>query len=169
MKQWYALYVFLYSYDVMKWKHFPRYWPFVRRIPHTKASDTEFDVFFDLRLNKRLSKQSCGWWFETPSPQLWRHRNAMTTFYLTSICRLKWCRRRDKNNYQDADTNLFSPTSTMWENVRKTQVKSPTQIKMFWPEQTKWPTDDIFLIFSWKRLTFLIKFHRILFLALKWQ
>ena len=26
-----------------------------------------FDVFFDLRLNKRLSKQPWGWWFETPS------------------------------------------------------------------------------------------------------
>ena len=26
-----------------------------------------FDVFFDLRLNKRLSKPSWGWWFETPS------------------------------------------------------------------------------------------------------
>ena len=34
-----------------------------------------FDVFFDLRLNKRLSKQSWGWWFETPSCSLWRHRN----------------------------------------------------------------------------------------------
>ena len=32
-----------------------------------------FDVFFDLRLNKRLSKQSWGWWFETPSHPLWRH------------------------------------------------------------------------------------------------
>ena len=28
-----------------------------RWIPRTKASDTSFDVFFDLRLNKRLSKQ----------------------------------------------------------------------------------------------------------------
>ena len=26
-----------------------------------------FDVFFDLRLNKQLSKQQWGWWFETPS------------------------------------------------------------------------------------------------------
>ena len=34
-----------------------------------------FDVFFDLRLNKRLSKQSWGWWFETLSSSLWRHRN----------------------------------------------------------------------------------------------
>ena len=34
-----------------------------------------FDVFFDLRLNKRLSKQSRGWWFETPSCLLWHHCN----------------------------------------------------------------------------------------------
>ena len=34
-----------------------------------------FDVFFDLRLNKRLSKQPWGWWFETPALSLWRHRN----------------------------------------------------------------------------------------------
>ena len=34
-----------------------------------------FDVFFDLRLNGRLSKQSWGWWFEKPSCQLWRHCN----------------------------------------------------------------------------------------------
>ena len=33
------------------------------------------DVFFDLRLNKRLSKQSRRWWFETPSRSLWRHCN----------------------------------------------------------------------------------------------
>ena len=34
-----------------------------------------FDVFFDLRQNKRLSKQSWGWWFKTLSRPLWRHRN----------------------------------------------------------------------------------------------
>ena len=43
--------------------------------PRTKASDAEFDVFFDLRLNKRLSKHSWGWWFETPSRPLWCHCN----------------------------------------------------------------------------------------------
>ena len=34
-----------------------------------------FDVFFDLLLNKRLSKQSRQRWFETPSRSLWRHCN----------------------------------------------------------------------------------------------
>ena len=37
-----------------------------------------FDVFFDLRLNKRLSKQLWGWWFETPSWSLWRQYNDQT-------------------------------------------------------------------------------------------
>ena len=50
-----------------------------RWIPHTKTSDAEFDVVFDLRLNKRLSKQSWGWWFETLSRSLWRHRNVTPT------------------------------------------------------------------------------------------
>ena len=35
-----------------------------------------FDVFFELRLNKRLSKQSKLRWFQTPSRSLWRQCNA---------------------------------------------------------------------------------------------
>ena len=34
-----------------------------------------FDVFFDLCLNKRLSKQLWGWWFEKPPCSLWHHCN----------------------------------------------------------------------------------------------
>ena len=30
-----------------------------------------FVVVFDLRVSKQLSKQSSGWWFETPSRPLW--------------------------------------------------------------------------------------------------
>ena len=72
---------------VIKWKHFPRYWPFVREFtgpgeaqrPVTRS----FDVFFDLRLNKRLSKQRWGWWFETPSWSLWRHGNVQRYNHIT--------------------------------------------------------------------------------------
>ena len=46
-----------------------------RWIPRPKASDAGFDVFFDLRPNKPLSKQFWCWWFETPSRPWWRHRN----------------------------------------------------------------------------------------------
>ena len=47
-----------------------------RWIPRTKAVTRGFDVFFDLRLNKQLSKQSWGWWLETLSCSLWRQSNA---------------------------------------------------------------------------------------------
>ena len=68
--------------DVIKWKHFsvllaicagnsPETGEFPAQRPVTRS----FDIFFDLRLNKRLSKQSWGWWFETPSHSLWRHCN----------------------------------------------------------------------------------------------
>ena len=54
-----------------------------RWIPHTKASDAELWCFLWLRLNKRLSKQSWGWWFETLSCPLWRHRR-MTQYLISS-------------------------------------------------------------------------------------
>ena len=39
--------------------------------PTQRPVTRSFAVFFDLRLNKRLSKQPWGWWFETPSWSLW--------------------------------------------------------------------------------------------------
>ena len=69
--------------DVIQWKHFPRYWPYVGNSPVTgeflaqRPVTRSFDVFFDLHLTKLLSKQPWGWWFETPSRPLWRHCNVI--------------------------------------------------------------------------------------------
>ena len=49
--------------------------PVTGEFPTQRPVTRRFDVFFDLRLNKRISKQSWGWWFETPSQSLWRHCN----------------------------------------------------------------------------------------------
>ena len=51
--------------------------PVPGEFPTQKPVTRSFDVYFDLRPNKRLSKQSWGWWFETLSCSLWRHRNGM--------------------------------------------------------------------------------------------
>ena len=60
--------------DFINWKPFPRYWPLVLgEFPAQRPVRRSFDVFFDLRLNERLSKHSWGWWFETILRQLWRH------------------------------------------------------------------------------------------------
>ena len=62
-----------------------------------------FDVFFDLRLNKRLSKQSWGWWFETPTRSLWCHcndfRRHTNLHFLSCLCSENvsiWWRHRAK-------------------------------------------------------------------------
>ena len=49
--------------------------PVSGEFPTQRPVTRSFDVFFDLRLNKRLSKQWWGWWFETLSRPLWCHRN----------------------------------------------------------------------------------------------
>ena len=78
--------------DVIEWKHFSRYWPFVqgihrsRWIPRTKASDAELWC-----LNKRFSKQTWGLWFETPSWSLWRHCNGN---WLLRMPRFEFCPRQ---------------------------------------------------------------------------
>ena len=53
--------------------------------PSKRPATRSFDVFFDLRLNKRMSKQSWGWWFATPSHSLWRHRYVFFIVYFGSI------------------------------------------------------------------------------------
>ena len=49
--------------------------PVPGEFPAQRPVTRSFDVFFDLRMNKRLSKQSWGWWSETPDRSLWRQCN----------------------------------------------------------------------------------------------
>ena len=99
----------------------PHYWPFVKEISHSwwrhqmeavsallaicagnspvsgefptqRPVTQSFDVFFILRLNKQLSKQWWGWWFETPWGPLWHHCNVDTKRFLCHhviMCSLK--------------------------------------------------------------------------------
>ena len=53
--------------------------------PTQRPVTQSFDVFFDLRLNKRLSKQPWGWWFETLSWSLWRHCNVVNQLHMDSL------------------------------------------------------------------------------------
>ena len=61
--------------------------PLTDEFPSQRPMTRSFDVFFNLRLNKRLCKQSRRRWFETPTRSLWRHydekkhHNLMTTHH----------------------------------------------------------------------------------------
>ena len=54
--------------------------------PSQRPVTRSFDIFFDLRLNKRLSKQLWSWWFETSSGSLWRHCNGSLKTFCLNRC-----------------------------------------------------------------------------------
>ena len=61
--------------------------PIPDEFPTQRPVTRNFDVFFDLNPNKRLNKQWWGWWFETPSCPLWRHRNGTVSILQSSLNR----------------------------------------------------------------------------------
>ena len=76
--------------DVIKWKRFPRYWPFVRGIHRSPMNSPHKgqwrgSLMFSLicALNIQFSKRSWGWWVDMQSRSLWRHCNClhMISFY----------------------------------------------------------------------------------------
>ena len=74
--------------DVIKWKHIPRYWPFVRGIDHSPVNSPHKDQWREalvFSLICKLSQQSWDWWFETPSCSLWRRAITWTDAELLSI------------------------------------------------------------------------------------
>ena len=67
------------------WRHeMGTFSPVPGEFPSQRPVTQNFDVFFDRRLNKRLSKHSRRRWFETPSRSLWRHSNENT---IKSTCK----------------------------------------------------------------------------------
>ena len=78
--------VYIYVFHISWWRHQMEIFsallaicagnsPVPGEFPTQRPVTRSFDVFFDLCPNKRLSKQLWGWWFETQSRPLWRHRN----------------------------------------------------------------------------------------------
>ena len=58
--------------------------PVPGEFPTQSPVTRSFDVFFDLLLNTRLSKQPWGLWFEAPPRSLWRHCNVTRGLQLCS-------------------------------------------------------------------------------------
>ena len=89
--------------------------------PTPRPVTHSFDLFFDLRLYKQLSKQSWGWWFETSSRPLWRHCNVFGKFpclmpqqkklFICKLCSGKstWTKWFFSNyDYKDTTCFIFS-------------------------------------------------------------
>ena len=61
--------------------------PVPGEFPTQRPVTRSFDVFFNLRLKKRLSKQSSSWWFETLLRPLWCHHNVL---WMTDNLSFRW-------------------------------------------------------------------------------
>ena len=109
----------------IKWKHFPRYWPFCAgnspvtgEFPSQRPVTRSIDVFFDLRLDIGLSKQSIRRWFETPLHPLWRHCNGTShgkplqwrhMFLMASQMPTHWLFVHQPNNNEKTTASHFWP------------------------------------------------------------
>ena len=80
--------------------------------PAQRPVTRSFDVFCDVRLNKLLSKQWWGWWFETSSCPLWRHRNAGKIFIWWST----WVKDMESKHEDKFWSNPFRlPSSLLYK------------------------------------------------------
>ena len=61
-----------------------------REFPTQRPMTWSFDVFFDLWLNKQLSKQLWSWWFEMPLRSLWHHCNVFKKQWICWWFQVLW-------------------------------------------------------------------------------
>ena len=86
--------------------------PVTGQFPAQRPVTRSFDVFFDLCLNKCLSKQSWGWWFETPSRPLWCDGNVTTSMGTFVIMRPQWWLGDNGKNHKP-----YTKGSRMWSKL----------------------------------------------------
>ena len=102
--------------------------PVSGEFPAQRPVTRSFDVFFDQRPNKRLSKQACGWWFETHSPPLLRHSNDNVISHILQHSFVASCCNSGEQTVEN--TNQWNNQQHEWlvfvEEVRITQTGSFT-------------------------------------------
>ena len=136
--------------DVIKYKHFPRYWPICAgnssaagEFPLQRPVTRSFDVFFDLRMNKRLSIQSRRRWLETPSRHLWRHCNVnMQAIVDNQGHSVNWGHDADsiiccwKNHCNDARINKWNIN-----NTHNSSTAYKLILEYLWSDRIGWELD----------------------------
>ena len=90
--------------------------PVPGEFPAQRPATRSFDVFFDLRLNKRLRKQPWGWWFETLSRPLWSQCNGFPSWVLMHQHHTVRCRYNAKSPKSSQYTPHSSPLIRTWWN-----------------------------------------------------
>ena len=142
--------------DVIKWKHFPRYWPFVRRIHRSPVNSpykgqwrgalmfylicvwtqTSIRCMEVCGLNKRFSKQSWSWWFETLSCPLWRLCNDSIGSYHPGPFLLTWINFNPRMEVVYTHYKMWDEIIHPFLNVKHATVEVWEWIRNFIPHFT---------------------------------
>ena len=85
--------------------------------PAQRPVTQSFDVFFDLRLNKSLSKQLWGWWFERILRPLWHHCN---------VSQSHWSGWFTEKSASDEEAYFIA-----WAETMPLLMKIPMKMKVF--------------------------------------
>ena len=129
--------------------------PVTGKFPAQRPVTRSFDAFFDLRLNKRLGKQSWGRWFETPSFPLRRHCNVSfsTHNFINRINKTFTAesptRRALFNEINLAIFRLYfngmllKPVTDMVTSVRSFELKPHVFYTLQWRHQSVMPSQII--------------------------
>ena len=83
--------------------------------PSQRSMTRSFDVFFDLRLNKRWTKHSRRRWFEIPSHSWWRHCNDTCNFSNSLLKPFS----RDQQPIDGNPTQFAETSIPNWTNVNR--------------------------------------------------
>ena len=109
--------------------------PVTGEFPTQRPATRSYDVFFDLCLNERLSKQSWGWWFETPSHPLWRHSDALGTLVTTNKIKhhcLSWqfinaSKWGEHHGFTESKQWMYGPTAHFKVSEYLSVIREATQ------------------------------------------
>ena len=138
--------------DVIKWKHFPRYWPFVRGIHRWPVNSPHKGQWCGASVFSLICAWINGWVnnrelvIETPSHSLWRHCNEMShypasihwniftiagssnLFYSPMSTQFRWMERnltRRENSCGILQGSVFAPPFVMNPNMEPLEGNHP--------------------------------------------
>ena len=102
--------------DIIKWKHFPRYWPFVWGIHWSPVNSPHRGQWRGALMLSLICARINGWvnncegWFETPSCSLWHHSNVHSTFVTAMLYAIS-C------NITQWLTTLLKDPTVLWQSI----------------------------------------------------
>ena len=130
--------------NIITWKCYPHYWPFVREIPLQRTSNAELCYFFVISLKKLLNKYLS---YLRHLGFAWHHSNVLKHFFVLTSARhvIRIDGSPLSTEWKNQCLNWhFSPGSTVTNSIElqdltfSTQQKSLEEICLFWLIMAWW-------------------------------